>query len=296
MALSSLEYTSLPEDDPGMSSCRTGFPPVTGVTGGIARTNFLDKSWVYLRTYARTLRVIAEFGLLVTILALLLQQSNHDTLHDCPSPSTSQVETPPGQSSFETLLSLQQLGSRSHSRIFVPQPEFGSQESFSSKEKLHQALAKWPTMMPTGRGAVRILSPDEPIAQLGQPRLPHPYTSGSGPITNASETYHVMAVYHQLHCLSAIMASYGLAVVENRPPRKDRVKLVARCIDKLRQAILCGGDTTLDGDTGHDAGEGWGGVHQCRDMDGIKRWVEGHAALVDHVFPDTLGHWDFDLY
>ena len=42
------------------------------------------------------------------------------------------------------------------------------------------------------------------------------------------------------------------------------------CFDYIRQAILCNADTSLEGETGHP---GWGGVHQCKDIDAIRDWA-----------------------
>lgn len=56
------------------------------------------------------------------------------------------------------------------------------------------------------------------------------------------------------------------------------------CIDYLRQAIMCSGDTTLDYAELHDDGtrrgfSGANSTHQCRDWDTIVGWaVENRAG------------------
>jgi hypothetical protein len=49
------------------------------------------------------------------------------------------------------------------------------------------------------------------------------------------------------------------------------------CFDYLRQAILCAGDTTLEGTT--EYGEGWGSLHQCKDIDAIRQSVEDMPGI-----------------
>lgn len=52
---------------------------------------------------------------------------------------------------------------------------------------------------------------------------------------------------------------------------------IAHCIDYIRQGILCAGDTTMEGKT--EYGEGQGSIHQCKDIDVIKEWVDEHMGL-----------------
>jgi hypothetical protein len=50
----------------------------------------------------------------------------------------------------------------------------------------------------------------------------------------------------------------------------------AHCFDYIRQALMCAGDTTLEGKT--EAGPGWGSVHECVDYDALLGWANEHSA------------------
>lgn len=54
------------------------------------------------------------------------------------------------------------------------------------------------------------------------------------------------------------------------PPASEVAFHSVHCFDYIRQAILCNADTSLEGDTGHP---GWGGVHQCKDIDKLREWA-----------------------
>jgi hypothetical protein len=50
----------------------------------------------------------------------------------------------------------------------------------------------------------------------------------------------------------------------------------AHCFDYLRQSIMCGADTNLEGLT--KAGPGWGSKHQCADYDALLGWANERSA------------------
>ena len=75
-------------------------------------------------------------------------------------------------------------------------------------------------------------------------------------------------------------------MIEGKQPKPEDYAHHAHCFDLLRQALLCAGDTTVEGLT--EYGEGWGAVHKCKDMSAIKAWTEGHAGLEWHKYPDRL--------
>ncbi|PQE31421.1 Tat pathway signal sequence protein [Rutstroemia sp. NJR-2017a WRK4] len=101
---------------------------------------------------------------------------------------------------------------------------------------------------------------------------------------NEAEVYATAAV-HQLHCLAAlrdIIISYQ----DNRPARYPGDHSF-HCLNYLRQAVLCAGDTTLE--YGHkfwsnEKNEtewdftGTGSVHQCRDWNTIEEFMLKHSA------------------
>lgn len=80
------------------------------------------------------------------------------------------------------------------------------------------------------------------------------------------------------------MTSYGHAVIEGKAPAD--LEHDAHCFDLLRQSLLCAADTTVEGQTGY--GVGWGMVHQCKDMNAIRTWVESRAGFAGHHFPGAL--------
>lgn len=71
---------------------------------------------------------------------------------------------------------------------------------------------------------------------------------------------------------------------KNEPSRFAGAGHEYHCIDYLRQAIMCSGDTTLDYAEMHDDGtrrgfSGANSTHQCRDWDTIVGWaVENRAG------------------
>jgi hypothetical protein len=87
---------------------------------------------------------------------------------------------------------------------------------------------------------------------------------------------YMMAVFHQLHCLSYVVAHYqqGYAGVQLTD---DVAHHSAHCFDYLRQSILCAADTNLEGET--EGGPGWGSRHQCADYDAVLAWANEHSAM-----------------
>lgn len=55
----------------------------------------------------------------------------------------------------------------------------------------------------------------------------------------------------------------------------DRADHMAHCFDYLRQSILCGADTTLEGFS--KLGGGFGITHQCRNYDEVLEWANEHS-------------------
>ena len=55
------------------------------------------------------------------------------------------------------------------------------------------------------------------------------------------------------------------------------------CFDYLRQALMCGADTTLEGLRSGPDGvlanvDGWGATHECRNYQEIYDWTMSHRA------------------
>jgi hypothetical protein len=61
----------------------------------------------------------------------------------------------------------------------------------------------------------------------------------------------------------------------------------AHCFDYIRQGIICGADTNLEGKT--EAGPGEGSPHECADYDAVLEWANSHSAMKwkNRIMPDT---------
>jgi hypothetical protein len=79
------------------------------------------------------------------------------------------------------------------------------------------------------------------------------------------------------------MMANGLLAIEGE--KGDPVHL-AHCYDYLRQAIMCAGDTTIEGKTKY--GDGWGSSHQCKDIDSIMAWADERPGFPGFVWGDIL--------
>ncbi|KAH8793583.1 hypothetical protein F5882DRAFT_59076 [Hyaloscypha sp. PMI_1271] len=131
----------------------------------------------------------------------------------------------------------------------------------------------WNDLMPLGSGFVRVPWPR---------RFDIPKSKAVPEDPEEAEVYS-LSVTHQLHCLGVLRDVI----------RKDEVKGGDRswfagngheyhCLDYLRQAVLCAGDTTLDyagivfGDDSNQRRLGFSGegsTHQCRDWNAISSWA-----------------------
>jgi hypothetical protein len=97
-----------------------------------------------------------------------------------------------------------------------------------------------------------------------------------------------IAVFHEMHCLMHMAGYIDKLVMQIR--NKDLTideGLVGHndhCVNYLRNALMCCGDTTLEGQSQakmfeHIAGtDGTGAVHVCRNYDEISAWAEKQRA------------------
>ncbi|KAF2250332.1 hypothetical protein BU26DRAFT_379493, partial [Trematosphaeria pertusa] len=93
------------------------------------------------------------------------------------------------------------------------------------------------------------------------------------------------AVFHQLHCLNALRASYwtafDAAMSSSSEPLKPEAippeispKHMRHCIDLLRQALMCTPDLTGEVKNETLGGvTGFGTVHECRSWGGLMEWM-----------------------
>ncbi|KAI8950687.1 hypothetical protein F4801DRAFT_548033 [Xylaria longipes] len=126
--------------------------------------------------------------------------------------------------------------------------------------------AAWNSIIPAGRGFVH-------HSQLA------PFISN-------------IAVFHQMHCLHAVIVAYYDAL--ERPPTSDVPDFdnmtstriapfhIRHCFDYLRQAIMCAADTNLEvlNQETHLT-NGWGQPKLCRDYEQIFAWAERFANSSD---------------
>ncbi|KNG85379.1 hypothetical protein ANOM_005961 [Aspergillus nomiae NRRL 13137] len=105
-----------------------------------------------------------------------------------------------------------------------------------------------------------------------------------------------IAVFHQLHCLHAILVAYYVAVEESdvakglqRPDEylqqtgtRMAPSHIRHCFDYLRQTLMCAADTNLEVlDPETHTTSGWGQSRRCRDYDEIVMWAEKWANSTD---------------
>ena len=88
---------------------------------------------------------------------------------------------------------------------------------------------------------------------------------------------------HQLHCVYWVMKEYH-RVLHHGPDGTEyfidpthNAYHTSHCFNYIRQAILCGLDTTLEGSgEGVGVADGSGQMHVCRDDKQSIEWLESH--------------------
>lgn len=157
-------------------------------------------------------------------------------------------------------------------------------------ERGHEA---WLRMLPEGDGLVKVAQP----RRHGLPPSQR-WVDAQGEVAGDVEVFEV-AVVRELECLLVVrqllgrLEEKGKAIEMNHHEKRD----AHRCLDHLRQAILCHADTTLErvgpktelgGSRRHgpndnpvvDLDSSAGTMRTCRDWSRIKHWLEEHRA--DH--------------
>ncbi|KAK3688838.1 hypothetical protein B0T22DRAFT_528068 [Podospora appendiculata] len=131
-----------------------------------------------------------------------------------------------------------------------------------------ESEAAWASIIPVGRGFVH----HEQLA---------PFISN-------------IAVFHQLHCLHAIVIAYYTALesppvnltdvpaFENTTATRILPIHIRHCFDYIRRALMCAADTNLEvlNRTTHIT-NGWGQPKQCRDYNQVVAWAEQYANSSD---------------
>jgi hypothetical protein len=105
----------------------------------------------------------------------------------------------------------------------------------------------------------------------------------------------MLSAFHQLHCLVRSPTTSSQTRPSSKPDNlqsylvqhfqrgysgsnltQEVAHHSAHCFDYVRQALMCFGDTTLEGETA--AGPGWGHVHECVDYEALLRWANENSG------------------
>lgn len=143
----------------------------------------------------------------------------------------------------------------------------------------------WLELVPKGLGFIEVTD------YADRPNMPQPLLEYKKPTYTTSVT-------HQLHCLFMIMHGFNDLALNKGSfamnmagkddddegltrEGEDPVEHLSHCFDYLRQAIMCHGDTALEGvqtTFGPNVGgsDGWNVQHVCKPWDSIHDWLEEH--------------------
>lgn len=206
--------------------------------------------------------------LLGVILLLLL-----DKMHSCRHPPTHEIAG-----------DINNVWPKLQQQIIEFQPDERFVGNLTSPTFIDDIKQHWMEIVPKGLGFVDV--PD----YADRPDMPRPLFEYKKPVYTTSVT-------HQLHCLYMIMHGFNdLALNQGSfamdmagqdddegltREGEDPVTHLNHCFDYLRQAIMCHGDTALEGRQttfGPDVGgsDGWNVRHVCKPWDKIHDWLEEH--------------------
>ncbi|KAI2469843.1 hypothetical protein F4781DRAFT_201864 [Annulohypoxylon bovei var. microspora] len=150
---------------------------------------------------------------------------------------------------------------------FLPDPQYVPPDMLLSTPTTLHALHAWIPLSADARGYIHVPT------YAHYPTLPAPFTVAVN--RTADGPAYMMSVFHQLHCLSYVIAhfqaGYGGAALED-----DVARHSAHCFDYLRQSVMCAADVNLEGET--EAGPGWGSPHECVDYDAVLAWANANSA------------------
>lgn len=113
----------------------------------------------------------------------------------------------------------------------------------------------------------------------------YPYLAEPSNLVNEELAYNTAWV-HQLHCVYWVMSEYH-RVLHHGPNGKEyfidpthNSYHTSHCFNYIRQAILCGLDTTLEGEgRGVGVADGSGQTHVCRDKSQSIEWLEANKFI-----------------
>ncbi|RMZ70428.1 Thioesterase domain-containing [Pyrenophora seminiperda CCB06] len=160
-------------------------------------------------------------------------------------------------------------------------PEFATERKMFHADKRyasdHKTMAsinatkqEWTDLMPRGGGFFEVKNHNSYL-------LPPP-------MNFFNKDVYAIAVFHQLHCLMhmALYTDKLVLQIRNKDFVLDEGKLWHNdhCFNYIRNALLCCGDTTLEGQSqtpevkNIPGTDGTGAVHVCRNYEDVKRFAE----------------------
>ncbi|ROT40193.1 hypothetical protein SODALDRAFT_90578 [Sodiomyces alkalinus F11] len=135
--------------------------------------------------------------------------------------------------------------------------------------EMDRLKAAWDRLMPVGRG---VIYSTKNLDMLPPGRVHH---------DDGDRGVHSVAVYHELHCLFSIMTAFHNSIIGRQP----HLEHIRHCFEYLRLALMCYGDTTLEGindvtlNFQHDGGAAKAGSrHVCKNYDQVYDWAQQHRA------------------
>ncbi|TDZ32283.1 Oxidase ustYa [Colletotrichum trifolii] len=157
--------------------------------------------------------------------------------------------------------------------IFWNDSTYTQEHSIMRHEPLEDVLRRidetWNSLMPTNNGFVPIPHPE-------RYNLPPQMLDGDD---KPMDDYSV-SVYHQLHCLHAILRSW-VAYFYGQEQKDLFPSHILHCFDYIRFGLMCGMDMALEGGNAASiaAGQrcgtfGLGTTHVCRDWNTLYQWME----------------------
>ncbi|KAI8626506.1 hypothetical protein F5Y19DRAFT_445823 [Xylariaceae sp. FL1651] len=161
---------------------------------------------------------------------------------------------------------------------FQPHYYFGGEPSKHTDEM-------WQRLSPPGDGIVEV--PNAMTVNL----------PASLPAPNHPTTHKVYGVsmFHQLHCLNFLRFAYYPNTIKDMP-LDEVIAHRDHCLDYIRQAIMCAGDSSFEPLTNVGI-NGMGAKHQCRNFERIFAWAYDHrsdklngSGYTDGTVTHTPGH------
>ncbi|KAH8811326.1 hypothetical protein F5884DRAFT_781778 [Xylogone sp. PMI_703] len=218
------------------------------------------------------LRVLFEVSLVVTLITLFSTGSVH-----LPHKNTGPPRYGPTLPRKSVIIG--------NTAGFGPDIVYNDIEMMRNATRMKEIHRNWQQLFPKGRGYVKVKE-HEDFEVLHPPFKMHD-------VLEEGDFYegYILAVYHQLHCLSILTTALGVSRAEWAALEEQKVDHRAHCVEYLRQSILCSADTTLEGETGSwTKSTGWGQTHSCVDFDALTEMANERAIwdLSDKLLPQSF--------